>query len=50
MERSAQLTKGHRWKIFGLLILVVVPFAIAGALFDEVAEVAGFGGVLAPVS
>jgi hypothetical protein len=50
LERSAQLTKGHRWKIFGLLILAVVPFAIAGALFDELAEVADFGGVLAPIS
>jgi hypothetical protein len=24
MRRSAQLTKGHRWKIFGLLVLLIV--------------------------
>jgi hypothetical protein len=23
MRRSAQLTKGHRWKIFGLLVLLI---------------------------
>jgi hypothetical protein len=49
MERSARLTRGHRWKIFGLLILVVIPFTVAGALFDELAEVAGLGGVLASI-
>ncbi len=46
LERSARLTSGHRWKIFGLLLLVALPLAIAGAVFDEVAEAAGFGGVL----
>ena len=47
LERSARLTNGHRWKIFGLLLLVALPLAIAGAVFDEVAEAVGFGGVLA---
>jgi hypothetical protein len=46
MERSARLTKGHRWKIFGLLLLVAIPLGIAGGVFDEVAEAVGFGGVL----
>ncbi len=46
LERSARLTSGHRWKIFGLLLLVALPLAIAGAVFDEVAEAVGFGTVL----
>ncbi|HEY4404322.1 MAG TPA: hypothetical protein VGN55_06670 [Xanthobacteraceae bacterium] len=46
LERSARLTSGHRWKIFGLLLLVALPLAIAGAVFDEVAEAAGFGTAL----
>ena len=36
MGRSAQLTKGHRWKIFGIFILIliigVLVFAIVGAI------------------
>jgi hypothetical protein len=50
MERSAQLTKGHRWKIFGLLVLAAVPTAIVGEVFDSLAEIAGVGSVLAPIS
>jgi hypothetical protein len=50
MERSAQLTKGHRWKIFGLLVLAAVPTAIVGAVFDSLAEIAGAASVLAPIS
>lgn len=30
--RSARLTKGHRWKIFGILILAAVMFGIASGL------------------
>jgi hypothetical protein len=48
MERSAQLTKGHRWKIFGLLVLAAVPTAIVGAVLDSLAEIAGAASVLAP--
>jgi uncharacterized membrane protein len=29
MRRSAQLTKGHRWKIFGMGVLILVLFIIA---------------------
>jgi uncharacterized membrane protein len=47
MDRSAQLTKGHRWKIFGLLLLVFVPEIIVSATFETVVEIAGTGGVLA---
>jgi hypothetical protein len=49
MERSAQLTKGHRWKIFGLLLLALVPTAIVGVMFDTLDEMADAGGVLASV-
>ncbi len=50
MERSAQLTKGQRGKIFGLLILLAVPAAIVGALIDTVAEVAGVNEMLASIA
>jgi hypothetical protein len=49
MDRSARLTKGHRWRIFGLLVLVFVPTAIVGVTFDTLSEIAGIGGVLAPI-
>jgi uncharacterized membrane protein len=45
MRRSAELTKGHRWKIFGIWVLIaivaIVVLSIAGAL-------AGLGVVAAP--
>ena len=45
MRRSAELTKGHRWKIFGIWVLLtiaaIVILIIAGAL-------AGLGVVVAP--
>jgi uncharacterized membrane protein len=30
MRRSRELTKGHRWKIFGLMLLLIMANAIAG--------------------
>jgi hypothetical protein len=50
MERSAQLTKGHRWKIFGMLVLLAVPAAIVGALIDTMAEVVGVNEVLGSIA
>jgi uncharacterized membrane protein len=50
MERSAQLTKGQRWKIFGLLVLLGVAAAIVGALIDTMAEVAGVNEMLASIA
>jgi uncharacterized membrane protein len=45
MSRSAELTKGHRWKIFGLWVLLtiaaIVILIIAGVL-------AGLGVIVAP--
>ena len=32
MGRSSELTKGHRWKIFGMILLVVIGGAIASAI------------------
>jgi hypothetical protein len=34
MRRSADLTKGHRWKIFGLLLATAVPDAVASNWLD----------------
>jgi hypothetical protein len=34
MKRSAELTKGHRWKIFGLLILLMVVGGIVAGLIE----------------
>jgi uncharacterized membrane protein len=31
MERSRELTKGYRWKIFGLLLLLLIPLFIVSA-------------------
>ena len=50
MERSAQLTKGLRWRIFGLLVLLGVPAVIVGALIDTMAEVAGVNELLASIA
>jgi hypothetical protein len=47
MERSAQLTKGHRGKIFGLLVLLAVPVVIVGAAIDTAAEIADVSAVVA---
>jgi hypothetical protein len=50
LERSAQLTKGQRWKIFSLLVLLGVPAGIVGALIDTMAEVAGVNEILASIA
>jgi hypothetical protein len=34
LGRSARLTKGHRWKIFGIVILVCVPLPATTALLE----------------
>ena len=45
MARSRELTKGHRWKIFGLLLLLLIPAFIIGAIIGVVV-VAITGGFL----
>jgi hypothetical protein len=32
LGRSARLTKGHRWKIFGIILLVCTPLPAATAM------------------
>src|SRR5260370_15008238 len=36
LGRSRQLTKGHRWKIFGLILLILLPALIVGAIVGVV--------------
>jgi len=45
MGRSRALTKGHRWKIFGLQLLILVPALIVGAIVGAV--MVATGGFLA---
>ncbi len=43
LRRSRELTKGHRWKIFGLLFLVGIIVAIGGAVANLFVYVGGLG-------
>jgi hypothetical protein len=48
MGRSRQLTKGHRWKIVGLQLLILIPALIVGAIVGTVIfAVSGTGGFMA---
>jgi hypothetical protein len=47
MDRSAQLSKGHRWRIFGLLLLTALPLVIFGGAIDFTAKATGAAGILA---
>ncbi len=47
MARSADLTKGHRWKIFGIFLLLVLVGLIATALVTVVLLAAGGRSVAA---
>jgi uncharacterized membrane protein len=49
MGRSRELTKGHRWKLFGLVLLILIPALIFGAIVGAV-MVAATGGFLAAVT
>lgn len=44
MQRSADLTKGYRWKIFGIMILLTIISAIVGGI---VSSIALQGGIVA---
>jgi len=45
MRRSADLTKGHRWQIFGLFVLIIVVAMIA---FGVIGALVGMGLLAAP--
>jgi hypothetical protein len=47
LGRSRALTKGHRWKLFGLSLLILIPaFIIAGVLVGVIALLFGTGAIL----
>jgi hypothetical protein len=47
LGRSRELTKGHRWKLFGLCLLILVPALIIGTIIVAVmAILAGTGSLL----
>jgi uncharacterized membrane protein len=41
MGRSRELTKGHRWKIFGMLVLVVLGAAIVNVIIEVLLRLTG---------
>jgi hypothetical protein len=46
LGRSRELTKGHRWKLFGLMLVILIPALIVGAILGVVIAVLGTGGFL----
>jgi hypothetical protein len=47
MGRSRELTKGHRWKLFGLSLLVVLPALIVSAIVGALVLATLQGGIVA---
>ncbi len=45
MERSRELTKGHRWKIFGMLLLLIITVIVPAI----VSVIVGFGAAVVQV-
>jgi hypothetical protein len=41
LGRSSELTKGHRWKIFGMVLLLIVVAAIVGAIIVALLKLTG---------
>lgn len=41
MRRSSQLTKGHRWKVFGLMLLLVIVGGMVSAVLAKTLTAAG---------
>jgi hypothetical protein len=47
MGRSRELTKGHRWKVFGLQLVILIPAIVIGAIVGGIiVSVSGPGGLL----
>lgn len=49
-SRSAELTRGARWRIFALFVVVWVIAIVIGAVIAAVATALAFGGALDPVA
>jgi hypothetical protein len=47
MGRSRELTKGHRWKLFGLSLLIVLPALIVSAIVGALVLATLQGGIVA---
>jgi hypothetical protein len=48
MGRSRELTKGHRWKVFGLQLAILIPALVVGGIVGAVIfAVSGASGFLA---
>jgi hypothetical protein len=48
MGRSRELTRGHRWKILGMLLLLFIPAIIVGAIIAAVVfSLVGVDGIVA---
>jgi hypothetical protein len=45
MERSSELTKGHRWAIFGTWLLLAIAGAILGAMVSALIGLTGSSGL-----
>jgi hypothetical protein len=43
MSRSAELTKGYRWKVFGVIVLMVLIEAVVGGVIGLAFR--GLGGI-----
>jgi uncharacterized membrane protein len=41
LSRSTALTKGHRWKVFGIFVVIVVVSAVIGGLLGVVSMAIG---------
>lgn len=49
-SRSAELTRGNRWRIFALFVVVWVIAIVIGAVIGAVSMALSFGGALDPVA
>jgi MFS family permease len=41
MGRSSQLTKGHRWKVFGLILVLIIISAVVGSVVSVILSLFG---------
>jgi hypothetical protein len=46
MARSSALTKGHRWPVFGMILLVTIPGAIMAVVVKSTLALAGSAGLV----